>query len=289
MHCHALNNTRSKRSKQYALICTAFKNKFNTTSERGKESFGYNTLRYILIFILSPSPVSPPRPPRGSWCWAPCGSWARSACQAASPRPRAGWAPPAASTWTPRSAPWCRSRNSSEETKLKYDCIMLTLCWLSFWQIQHWQNDRWLNNSVWSTEVTFESNHNLVMTLKTVKIVTKKSELYTIYSLHISHLNKRSSFLLPHILVWVIWRRGFAGTGIDSLFKFSQFLQLPLEFPVLGLDLVVAAPGYAEVLLHQGVGRGQTLNLGLETRHSRAESNLKKYIFAEVNIGIFPL
>lgn len=54
MHCHALNNARSKRSKQYALICTAFKNKFNTTSERGKESFSCKPHISSLNFISSP-------------------------------------------------------------------------------------------------------------------------------------------------------------------------------------------------------------------------------------------
>ena len=116
MHCHALNNARSKRSKQYALICTAFKNKFNTTSERGKRHLGKALFKLKLHSLSSHFlPASPPPRPRGCWCSSPCGSWARSACPAASPPPRAGWAPPAASTWTLRWAPWCRSRNSSGE------------------------------------------------------------------------------------------------------------------------------------------------------------------------------
>ena len=51
MHCHALNNARSKRSKQYALICTAFKNKFNTTSERGKRHLGKATLFKLKLHL----------------------------------------------------------------------------------------------------------------------------------------------------------------------------------------------------------------------------------------------
>ena len=51
MHCHALNNARSKRSKQYALICTAFKNKFNTTSERGKRHLDKATLFKLKLHL----------------------------------------------------------------------------------------------------------------------------------------------------------------------------------------------------------------------------------------------
>ena len=89
---------------------------------------------------------------------------------------------------------------------------------------------------------------------------------------HYNYLNKRGSFLFFFRLTWSFWRSTVA--WFRSFLQFPQLLQLSLQFSVLGLDLVVAGPGDAEVLLHQRVSSGQPLHLGLKTGHRRAGNNI---------------